>query len=324
MLFICILPFILIVSYVRTLKRLSLASACANLLQAMGILITIYLLIKNMPTEPRVQAVETDLREVALGFGSAMFAFEGISVVLPVYLRMRRPEQMGGCCGLINLSYSVLLVLYAAIGVLGYLCYGDLVGDAITLNLPQGTLSNIVRGFFATSIFLTYPLQFYVPNEIIWGWFKDRIFPDPELPVTSTTTVAATSATTSTTMSPVERSLKESKSARRSNELNFEYLFRTLLVLFTFALAITVPYLNLLMDLVGSISGTALSITLPAIIHLATFWDDVSGRSKTLMVTIDCALIFVSVIASASGTYASLRAILRHVEPSNHQLNLAH
>ena len=217
--------------------------------------------------------------EVALGFGSAMFAFEGISVVLPIYTRMKKSEQMGGCFGIINLSYTILLILYFTVGFFGYLGFGNGVKDSISESLPQTHwLYDCVRAVFALSIFLTYPLQFYVPNEIIWNWIRAKLF------ITDKT--------------PPKKNLK------------YEYLCRTILVLITFLLAIIIPKLNLLMDLVGSISGTALSIILPPIIHIAAFWDDTSGVSKAFMIIVDGILILVGLFASFSGSYFSIIEII--------------
>lgn len=218
--------------------------------------------------------------EVALGFGSAMFAFEGISVVLPIYTRMKRQEQMGGLCGIINLSYLILLFLYFTVGLFGYLRFGSAAAGSITLNLPREPLYDIVRGIFATSLFLSYPLQFYVPNEIIWNWASSKLM-----------------------INEKEKQMKHS--------LAYEYFCRTLLVLTTFVLALTVPKLNLMMDFFGSISGTALSITLPPIIHLAAFWEDTSGLSRALMTILDLFVVFIGLVASANGSYFSFMEIVK-------------
>lgn len=210
-----------------------------------------------------------------------MFAFEGISVVLPIYTRMKRQEQMGGMCGLINLSYSLLLLLYFAVGLFGYLKYGSAAAGSITLNLPKEPLYDVVRAIFTLSLCLTYPLQFYVANEVIWNWAASRLLPQ-----------------TNTSKSPPK------------DHLMYEYLCRTILVLVTFILAVTVPKLNLMMDFVGSISGTALSVTLPAIIHIVAFWEDTSGYSKAFMVVVDTLIILVGVFASGSGSYFSFIGIL--------------
>jgi amino acid permease len=116
---------------------------------------------------------------MALGFGSVMFAFEGIAVVLPVYNRIKKREQFGSLCGVINVSFLVILVLDFIVGFLGYMKYGADTKDSITLNLPAEPLYDAVRAMFTISILLSYPLQFYVPNQIIWDWSKKNLIKKP-------------------------------------------------------------------------------------------------------------------------------------------------
>lgn len=280
--FAAITPLVLLLCYIRTLKRLSIASGVANAFQVVGIAIILQYLIRTLTSEIKVENFKP-VSEVALGFGAAMFAFEGISVVLPIYTRMKKPEQMGGCFGIINLSYAILLVLYFTMGLFGYLKYGSEAKGSITVNLPKEILYDCVRLIFVSALLLTYPLQFYVPFEIIWNWVQNKV------------------------LAP-----KEEKSANlEENNLKYEYIFRTFLVLLTVVLAVSVPRLNLMMDLVGSISGTALSIILPALIHIAAFWEDTSGSSKAFLVTVDILLIIIGLIASASGSYFSFIAIVQ-------------
>lgn len=278
--FLAMIPIALALSYVRTLRRLAIASACANVLQVVGLGIIIEFLIRELPAEPEIKLFKPP-SEVALGFGTMMFAFEGIAVVLPIYSRMKRPEQMGGVFGAINVSYILLLCLYAIIGVLGYLRFGEHAQGSITLNLPKEPLYDCVRAIFTVSLFLSYPLQFYVIQEITWNWIKSKFIMD------------------------------ETKPATQNEYIGFEYLNRTVLVLVTFVLAIIVPRLNLMMDFVGSISGTSLSITLPAIIHMTALWEDTSGSSKIFMVVVDLTLVLFGIFASANGSYFSLLGILQ-------------
>lgn len=257
------------------------------------------------------------LSEAALGFGSAMFAFEGISVVLPIYTRMKHAEKMSGFWGVINVSYVVLLILYFSMGLFGYLRFGRDAGDSITLNLPSEPLYDGVRALFTISVFLTYPLQFYVPNEIIWTWVKNNIVNRGE-------SEFSTAKALQVVIPIIKLSQKEDSQRQKSSSekvapsgqdaspasLNlYEYCCRTMIVLLTFILAISVPKLNLLMDLIGSISGTALSMIIPAIIHLAAFWDDTRGLKKAGMVFVDMAIIIFGVVTGLSGSVFSFASI---------------
>jgi len=432
-------------SFIRTLSRLTVASLLANLLQSIGLALIVEYLLRDLKS---IELKDRDnfrpISEMALGFGSAMFAFEGISVVLPLYSRMREPRLMSSPFGVINVSFFFILILYFVMGLLGYLKYGHQVRDSITLNLPATPLYDMVRAMFTASILLSYPLQFYVPNEIIWKWAKKNLMkpigsesqssiggetkrnnlngslvvipaatkmvapldggkelpvkiaytfdgnvvaakeippaqlmnspevnsigkPDgnlakfempPQLAaipaestVTQTETPMATSTDTTTTPSPkLEASAtttmkgnseKENlvggigedkfhsnnkvKSIEFTNDndqeegehtdhewpQHYEYFCRLAIVVLTFALAMSVPKLNLLMDLIGSFSGAALCLTIPATIHMVAFWKDTKGFAKVCLILIDGFLVISSIIAGLGGSLSSLVSIVR-------------
>ena len=71
-----------------------------------------------------------------LYFGTAIYAFEGIGVVLPLENQMRTPRDMRGWNGVLNTSMTIVTCLYIAVGFFGYLKYGESVQGSITLNLP--------------------------------------------------------------------------------------------------------------------------------------------------------------------------------------------
>ena len=69
-------------------------------------------------------------------FGTAIYAFEGIGVVLPLENQMAQPEALRGWNGVLNTAMIIVTCLYIAVGFFGYLKYGEAVAAAITLNLP--------------------------------------------------------------------------------------------------------------------------------------------------------------------------------------------
>lgn len=62
---------------------------------------------------------------------------EGIGTVMPIENSMRKPQQFLGCPGVLNTAMITVMVLYAIIGFLGYVRYGEFVEASVTLNLPQ-------------------------------------------------------------------------------------------------------------------------------------------------------------------------------------------
>jgi proton-coupled amino acid transporter len=104
--------------------------------------------------------------------GIAIYAFEGIGLVLPLQKEMREPEAFGGLIGVLNTGMTIVACLYTAVGFFGYLKFGDKVAGSITLNLPAEPLYETCRLMFATAIFLSYAIQFYVPFNMIWPWVQ--------------------------------------------------------------------------------------------------------------------------------------------------------
>lgn len=49
---------------------------------------------------------------------------------------MKTPQNFIGCPGVLNFGMGFVISLYALVGFLGYLKYGDETQGSITLNLP--------------------------------------------------------------------------------------------------------------------------------------------------------------------------------------------
>ena len=69
-------------------------------------------------------------------FGTAIYAFEGIGVILPLENQMESPQNLRGWNGVLNTSMIIVTCLYFAVGFFGYVQYGDDVLGSVTLNLP--------------------------------------------------------------------------------------------------------------------------------------------------------------------------------------------
>lgn len=78
-----------------------------------------------------------DIAEFPLFFGTTLFAIEAVGVVVALENNMKTPKAFGSRFGVLNVGMTVITVLYAAFGFLGYLKYGANSDESITLNLPS-------------------------------------------------------------------------------------------------------------------------------------------------------------------------------------------
>lgn len=133
---VALLPFLLLINMIRNLKYLSPLSMLANILVAAGMGVTFYYIFNDLPsvsTRPQVVSV----LELPMFFGTAIFALEGIGVVMPLENNMKTPTHFIGCPGVLNFGMFFVVLLYASTGFFGFLKYGNDTEGSVTLNLPQ-------------------------------------------------------------------------------------------------------------------------------------------------------------------------------------------
>ncbi len=162
-----LLPLFILLSFIRGLKHLAFASSVANFLQTFGLAIVMINLVQDLPPTSS-RAPYGSIRTFPLYMGTAIYAFEGIALVLPLQKEMSEPEALGGRLGVLNAGMAIVGCMNTAIGFYGYLKYGDQVAGSITLNLPSTPLYQYCNLIFALAIFLSYAIQYYVPFRIIW------------------------------------------------------------------------------------------------------------------------------------------------------------
>lgn len=96
-------------------------------------------MLQNLPKTNTVNGWAS-WAELPLYFGTAIYAFEGIGVVLPLENNMKTPQDFGGLTGVLNTGMVIVACLYTAVGFFGYLKYGDHVAASITLNLDANAV----------------------------------------------------------------------------------------------------------------------------------------------------------------------------------------
>jgi len=226
-----LLPMVLL-CLIRNLKYIAPFSMLANVLEFAGVGVIFYYLLQDIPSISE-RKVFASWHQLPLYFGTAMYAFEGIGVVLPLENQMKNPKEMKGWNGVLNTAMTLVSCSYIGVGFFGYLKYGDNVLGSITLNLPPNDwLAISVRVMISIAIFFSYALQFYVPVNIMQAYLETKINP--------------------------------------VYSLHCEMLLRLCLVIFTFTLAAVIPSLGLFISLVGALSSSTLALLAPPIIDSVT------------------------------------------------------
>ncbi|KAJ4966809.1 hypothetical protein NE237_018658 [Protea cynaroides] len=157
------LPFQLGLNSIPTLTHLAPLSIFADVvdLGAMGIVMVEDVMI--FMEQQQVLLAFGGLNVLFYGLGVAVYAFEGIGMVLPLESETRNKEKFGRTLGL---SMAFIALMYASFGALGYFAFGDETKDIITTNLGKSLLSNFVQLGLCVNLFFTFPLMMNPVYEV--------------------------------------------------------------------------------------------------------------------------------------------------------------
>ncbi|XP_032014291.1 proton-coupled amino acid transporter 3 isoform X2 [Hylobates moloch] len=158
-----ILPFLISLVFIQNLRALSVFSTLANI-STLGSMALIFEYIMQGIPYPSNLPLMANWKTFLLFFGTAVFTFEGVGMVLPLKNQMKHPQQFSF---VLYLGMSIVIILYILLGTLGYMKFGSDTQASIILNLPNCWLYQSVKLMYSIGIFFTYALQFHVPAEII-------------------------------------------------------------------------------------------------------------------------------------------------------------
>lgn len=155
---------------IDNLRSLAPLSIIANFAMVFAVIIIYYFCIvysvnSNFATPPSKLPKFASLAEFPTAFGSAVFSYEGIAVVLPLQNSMNSRKAFKSA---LNTGMLIVSIMYMSMAILGYLAFGDSICGSITLNLPEESLYVFVKLIYCFAIFITYALQFYVPISILY------------------------------------------------------------------------------------------------------------------------------------------------------------
>nr|CAD7393740.1 unnamed protein product [Timema cristinae] len=240
-----LLPFLCALGLIRNLRYLVPFSTLANLFIVGGFAITLYYLFTDIPS-PDERNYSGSPEGLPIFFSTVIFAMEGIGVVMPLENSMKNPGHFLGCPGVLNVTMTVVVLLFGVMGFVGYLKFGENTRASITLNLPtENILAQTAKLLISASILLTFGLQFFVPTDISWPMIEKHVC------------------------------------EKWKNIL--QNVYRISMVTAIVLLATAVPNLGPIMSLVGSVVYSIIGLLCPAVIETATCWESGLGRWNWLL-----------------------------------------
>ncbi|XP_061346085.1 amino acid transporter AVT3C-like [Gastrolobium bilobum] len=157
-------PFQLGLNSIRTLTHLAPLSIFADVVDISAksavMVEDVFVFLKNRP------ALETfrGFSVFFYGIGVAVYAFEGIGMVLPLESETKDKEKFGG---VLALGMTFISLLFGAFGALGYFAFGEETKDIITTNLGPGLISALVQLGLCINLFFTFPLMMNPVYEVV-------------------------------------------------------------------------------------------------------------------------------------------------------------
>ncbi|XP_055303517.1 proton-coupled amino acid transporter-like protein CG1139 [Sitodiplosis mosellana] len=263
---------VLAISMITELKYLAPLSTIANICMAAGVALTFFFAFQDLP-DISERTYVGELKNMPLFFGTAIFAFEGIALVLPLKNAMKKPKLFARPSGVLNIGMVFVASLFILMGFMSYWKWGEAVEGTVTINLPNDDpLAQTVKFMVSLGLLMTYPLQFFVAIQIMWPPIEEKFGP-----------------------------LK--------HPLTSQLFFRALLVLLTYSLGEVVPALDAFISLIGALGSTGLALIVPAVIELVCASGTSSGISGVLL-TKNSIILVVAMFGLVTGTYESLHKLV--------------
>ncbi|KAL7255539.1 hypothetical protein ACSBR1_009641 [Camellia fascicularis] len=157
-------PFQLGLNSIPTLTHLAPLSIFADVvdLGAIGVVMVedIIVFLKNRP----VLQTFGGFSVFFYGVGVAVYAFEGIGMVLPLESEMKDKQKFKNVLGL---SILFISFMYGGFGALGYFAFGEETKDIITTNFGQGLLSSLVQMGLCVNLFFAFPPMMNPVYEVV-------------------------------------------------------------------------------------------------------------------------------------------------------------
>jgi solute carrier family 36 (proton-coupled amino acid transporter) len=105
-----------------------------------GIFCSFYYSLQDLPHFTERYFIPPNIRQIPLFFGTTIFAFEGIALVMPLKNAMKKPQNFSKTFGVLNVGMVIVSTIFISFGTVGYFKYGEDTAPSLTLNLPTNEM----------------------------------------------------------------------------------------------------------------------------------------------------------------------------------------
>lgn len=340
-----IFPVILMLSWIRTLNRITPYSSLANVAVFLGITIVFYYSIGYYmhPTKPRIPPVGVDYTQFPEFYGTTVYSFEGIGLILPIQNEMLNPHLFPRVLASCML---VILVLFLFIGQVPTLAFGRITNGSMTAVLHEfceGWLVTMANVLLAFACLLSFPIQFYPAVDVLEKVMNKRRGTDSGKDTRRRESLRMVEAAShrrraSATTAGISRSVAASTGARQSlapstvdgplatdtglprwleslvcsmsqYECN-RTIFRSMLCTGLMVVAVCVPDVSLLISLFGAVGSSMLAIIIPPVMYLRLQSQQTSSPLSLASRTVHWMIIVFGVLGMVAGTEEAVRDII--------------
>lgn len=243
------LPVFMALSTILSLKKLTPFVSVALVAMISAIIVVVVLALG------RISANGVDIgampswepANIPVLFGAILYAFEGITIVLPIETQMAKPQQ---CRSVLLSAMLTVAAIFFCVAMLSYLAFGVVQSGSITAELESrggGDVVFFINVALILATVLSYPLQLIPAAEVLEDYLDAR----PK----NYQLVSQDDGTLET--------------QRDSSNIRERRLFRIGITIICGALAIVFSNnLGLAMAVVGSLAGAGLGLVVPMVMNL--------------------------------------------------------
>lgn len=203
---------------------------------------------------------------------SAIYAMNGIGVIMPVENTMKHPQRLLGKPSILLMALGFLGFIYLSSGFLGFARFGDSIKGSITLNLPSDQwTTTAAQALIGIAIFPSFAIIFFIAMEIL--------------------------------MKKIENKITKSRNL-------YEFLIRTAVLLFMGTMSYTIPDIGLFISLVGGFSSVSLGFIVPILIETVFLQSQGGFGTRNWKLWKNALLMIFSLTAMVTATYLSVKDVI--------------